>query len=306
MSAGVEQARSDRPGTAILLVMGAVICFTCIDTCAKFLVQTLPPMEVVFFRYVGHFLVVSSLYLPVQGRTLLHANRLPLQLARAITLMCGTLLNFLALQFLPLAVTSSIFFASPLIVCALSVPFLGERVGPRRWAAIAIGFIGILIIVRPGLGALHWAWLLSIASTGCAAVYMILTRMIAGIDSTETSQFYTSGLATVVMLPLALTVWVWPEGTIEIALCAAIGCFGMIGHQMLTVAHRFAPASTIAPFTYIQIIWMTASGYWVFGNVPDAWVFVGAGIVVASGLYMWLRERQLGKATTAVRPLLPK
>lgn len=302
MSAGLEKARSDQPGAAILLMLGAVMCFTGIDTCAKYLVQTLPPMQVVFFRYLGHFIIVAAIFLPLEGRTLLHANRPKVQIARAVALLGATLLNFLALQFLPLAVTSAIFFASPLIICALSVPFLGEQVGPRRWAAIAAGFIGILIIVRPGLGALHWAWLLSIASTFCAAVYMILTRMVAGVDSTETSLFYTGGIATIVMLPFALAVWVWPDGAVEIALCTLIGIFGMIGHQMVTVAHRFAPASTIAPFSYIQIIWMTASGYVVFGNVPDIWVFAGAAIVTASGLYMWLRERRLGKATTAVNP----
>ena len=232
---------------------------------------------------------------------MLHANQPKTQILRASFLLGSTMLNFLALQYLQLGVTSAIFFTVPLIVCALSVPFLGETVGPRRWAAIFVGLIGVIIIVRPGLGALHWAWLLSIGACFSAASYMILTRKLAGVDSTETSQFYVGLVAMVVMAPLAISVWVWPSGQLEIFLCVIIGFFGWLGHQCLTIAHRFAPASLLSPFTYTQILWMVASGYFIFGNIPDQWVFIGASIVIASGLYMWLRERKLGRVETALQ-----
>jgi len=301
MSAAQETPRSDQPGKGILLTLCALLCFTGIDTCAKLLVETIPPLEVVFFRYFGHFVIMASIYLPLRGVSILHANRPKLQVVRAFCLLASTLLNFLALQYLQLGVTSAIFFTIPLLVCALSVPFLGETVGPRRWAAIIVGLIGVLIIVRPGLGALHWAWLLSIGACFGAAAYMILTRKLAGIDSTDTSQFYVGLIAMIVMAPLAVSVWVWPSGMLEMALCTIIGFFGWLGHQCLTIAHRFAPASLLSPFTYTQILWMVASGYIVFGNIPDIWVFVGASIVIASGLYVWLRERQLAKPAAEVQ-----
>jgi len=304
MSTANETPRSDQPGRGILLTIMALLCFTGIDTCAKLLVETLPALEVVFLRYFGHFVIMAAIYLPLRGASILHANRPKLQVVRALCLMCSTLLNFLALQYLQLGVTSAIFFTIPLIVCALSVPFLGETVGPRRWAAIFVGLIGVIIIVRPGLGALHWAWLLSIGACISAASYMILTRKLAGVDSTETSQFYVGGVAMVVMTPLALSVWIWPSGQMEIILCIVIGFLGWLGHQCLTIAHRFAPASLLSPFTYLQILSMVASGYFIFNAIPDMWVFVGAGIVIISGLYMWLRERQLGRAETALqRPI---
>lgn len=302
MSGPDPEPQVENPGAAILLMFGAVMCFTAIDTCAKFLVQTLPPLEVVFFRYLGHFLIVAAVFLPLQGRTLFATAHLPKQILRALFLLSSTVFNFLALQFLPLAVTSAIFFIIPLLVCALSVPFLGERVGPRRWAAIVVGLIGVMIVVRPGLGALHWAWVLSMAASLSAASYMIMTRKLAGLDSTETSQLYAGMIAVVALFPFALSVWQWPGTGLEIVLCSMIGFFGWLGHQMLTTAHRFAAASVLAPFSYTQIVWMTASGYVVFGNIPDRWVFIGAGIVIASGLYMWMRERQLGKTTTAAVP----
>ncbi len=274
----------------------AFLCFTGIDSCAKALAETLPAFEVVFFRYLGHVIIVSAAFFPAQGMGLLKANKTGFQIARACTLMVGTSFNFIALAYLPLAVTSAIFFLSPLMICALSVPFLGERVGPRRWAAILVGFLGILIIVRPGVGEVHWAWLLSFGATLCASIYMMLTRVIAGEDSTETSQFYASFIPACAMLPIALWVWVWPSSPLEITLVLLIGFFGWAGHQFATIAHRMAPASTLAPFVYTQIIWMTGAGYFFFGDVPDIWVFVGAIVVIGSGLYVWLRERELGKA----------
>lgn len=301
LSAANETPRSDQPGRGILLTLLALLCFTGIDTCAKLLVETLPALEVVFFRYFGHFVIMAAIYLPLRGVSILHANRPKTQVLRALCLMGSTLMNFLALQYLQLGVTSAIFFTIPLIVCALSVPMLGETVGPRRWAAILVGLIGVIIIVRPGLGALHWAWLLSIGACFGASFYMILTRKLAGIDSTETSQFYVGFVSMIVMAPLASTVWIWPSATLEIVLCVIIGFLGWLGHQCLTVAHRFAPASLLSPFTYTQILWMVASGYFIFGNIPDIWVFIGASIVIASGLYMWLRERQLGRAETALQ-----
>ncbi len=304
MSTGHHALRTDRRGRGIAFMLCAFLCFTGIDTSAKLLAETLPAFQVVFFRYIGHVLIVSAFFLPLQGLGLLKANRTGIQILRAAILVVGTSFNFFALAYLPLAVTSAIFFLTPLMICALSVPFLGEKVGPRRWAAILIGFLGIVIIVRPGVGEVHWAWLLSLGATFCASVYMMLTRVIAGEDTTETSQFYASFIPACAIFPIALWVWVWPSGVVEITLVILIGFFGWAGHQCAIIAHRMAPASTLAPFVYTQILWMTGAGYLFFNDVPDVWVFAGAAIVIASGLYIWLRELQLQKTPRTASPVM--
>ncbi|MEM9736500.1 MAG: DMT family transporter [Pseudomonadota bacterium] len=287
----------DRRLRAIGLMVLAFLCFTGIDTSAKWLVTEgdLPAMQVVFVRYLGHLAMVLAIFLPQDGLGLFRSHKPRLSLWRAVFLMLSTAFNFAALQFLPLTMTIAIFFASPLMICALSIPMLGERVGWRRWAAIAVGFAGILIVVRPGIGDVHWAVLLSLTATTCASLYIVLTRKMAGVDATETQQVYAAGVATCCLLPLALMDWRWPGESIDWLPFVAIGFFGWAGHQCLTIAHRFAPASVLAPFVYIQILFMTASSVWIFGSSPDIWVLVGASVVMASGLYIWLRERQLGE-----------
>ena len=285
----------DRRLFAITLMMGAFICFTGIDSSAKWLVTEggMSSNAAVFIRYLGHFVMVLAIYWPQSGSGLVRSHNLPLTLWRAIFLMLSTACNFAALQYLPLTLTISIFFAAPLIICALSIPILGERVGWRRWAAICVGFIGILIVVRPGVGDVHWAVIFSLMAVCCASVYMVLTRKMAGVDATETQQFYAAGVATLCILPFALADWSWPVAMADWLAFGLIGFFGWAGHQCLTIAHRYAPASTLAPFVYVQIIFMTLSSWWIFGNTPDIWVLIGASVVMASGLYIWLRERQL-------------
>jgi drug/metabolite transporter (DMT)-like permease len=296
MSAHVRP-REDRRLLGIGLALVGYTCFTIIDSCAKWLTQHggLPTMEVVFIRYAAQMLLVLALFLPSRGRTLARTEKLPLELVRALALLGSTILNFLAIQFLPLTITASIMFTSPLILVALSIPLLGETVGWRRWLAILVGFVGVLIIVRPGTGAFHPAVLLSLAAASCGALYMLLTRKLAGVDSVSTQQFYVGLVSTTLMLPFALGGWVWPQDPATWFAFGLIGVAAFTGHQVITIAHRFAPASVLAPFSYVQIISMTASSWIVFNQPPEMWLFVGAPIVTASGLYIWLRERQLGK-----------
>jgi drug/metabolite transporter (DMT)-like permease len=202
----------------------------------------------------------------------------------------------MALKFLPLTVSGSIFFTQPLILCALSIPLLGEQVGWRRWVAIVIGFVGVLVIVRPGTAAFHPAIILSLLAATFGALYMLLTRKLAGIDSTTTQQFYAGLVATVCAAPFAIGGWAWPADAPGWFAFVLIGIAALVGHQFLTTAHRFAPASVLAPFGYLQIIFMITSSWLIFQQPPDVWIFLGAPIVIASGLYIWLRERQLAKA----------
>jgi drug/metabolite transporter (DMT)-like permease len=282
----------DRRLLAIGLALGAFLGFTGIDTCAKWLVEAgLPTTEVVFVRYLGHLVLVVVFAFPAGGRRLVSSASPGAEVLRGCFLLVGTILNFWALRYLPLTTTSAIFFTSPLWICLLSIPLLGEHVGPRRWAAILVGFGGVLVVTRPWAADAHWAAILSVGAAACAAFYSILTRRLAGRDSTATQQFYAAAIATLGTAPLALVEWIWPTGAVGWTLFCLIGVFGWGGHQLLTVAHRLAPATVIAPFVYIQILYMAASGWIVFGDVPDGWVITGAGIVIASGLYIWLRER---------------
>ena len=291
----------DRRLLGIGLALMGYACFTVIDSCAKWLtLHGLPTMEVVFIRYAGQLLLVVALFAPREGRALLTTRAPLLELARALALLGSTIFNFLAILYLPLTITASIMFTSPLILVALSIPMLGEKVGWRRWLAVLIGFAGVLIIVRPGTGAFHPAVGLSLAAAACGAFYLLLTRRLAGVDGVATQQFYAGLIAAVAIAPFALGGWSWPADGGSWAAFVLIGVAALTGHQLITLAHRFAPASVLAPFSYVQIITMTASSWLVFNQPPEVWLYVGAPIVIGSGLYIWLRERQLGK-----HPLVP-
>lgn len=286
----------DRRLLGIGLVLVGYFCFTIIDSCAKWLsLAGLPTTEVVFVRYAGQLILVSALFLPTRGAALLVTRAPWLEVLRGLCLLGSTIANFFALKFLPLTVTGSIAFTMPLILCALSIPLLGEHVGWRRWLAILVGFVGVLIIVRPGTGAFHPAVFLSLLGAMFSALYMLLTRKLAGVDSVTTQQFYAGLVATICIAGFAVGGWTWPMDVAAWIAFGLIGVAALVGHQFLTTAHRYAPASVLAPFGYFQIIFMTASSWFIFNQPPDVWIFIGAPIVIASGLYIWLRERQLAK-----------
>lgn len=277
---------------------GALVCFSCLDTTAKWLNHSIHPVMTVWARYAVSVVLVSLFINPLSTPGLLRTRRPWLQGIRSVLLLVSTGLNFVALQYLQLSETISIMFATPLLVALVSGPILGEWVGPRRMAAIGIGFLGVLIVARPGLGGMHPAALLSLAGTACYAFYGISTRILAASDSSETTMFY-SGLAGVLLVtPVLPFVWSTPPSALGWALMGLLGFFGAIGHWLLITAHARAPASVLAPFIYTQIVWMIAFGYFVFGDVPDKWTLIGASVVIASGLYLLYRER--------VRHLEPK
>jgi drug/metabolite transporter (DMT)-like permease len=221
----------------------------------------------------------------------LRTRRLPLQLLRSFLLLASTFCNFLALKYLQLVETQSIIFATPLLVALLAAPLLGERIGWQRMTAIGVGFIGILVITRPGLGTMHPAALLSLAGSVSYAFYNIVTKMLASSDSVATTTLYSSFAGIVLLTPVLPWLWSTPSSPLVWLLLATTGFYGGFGHWLLVLAHARAPAAILAPFIYSQIIWMLALGYIVFGDWPDSWTFVGAGIVIASGLYLLSRER---------------
>jgi drug/metabolite transporter (DMT)-like permease len=287
--------------TGILLMTASMVVFTSLDTAAKHLTQDLPPAVAVFGRYVVAFLISLAVLLRAGGFGLLATRHPVLQAFRGVLLMLSTILNFMAMMHLQLAQTSAIFFTIPLWVCALSVPILGEHVGWRRWLAVVVGFLGVLVIMRPGSDSFHWAMLLSVASSFCGAVYNIVTRKVGARDRAETSLFYVGFIGALAAAAPLPAFWQTPVG-VQWLLIVFMGLAGAVGHLMLIQAHRLAPASALAPFLYTQIVWMIIAGYLFFGDVPDFWTLAGAAIVVASGLVVFAREASLGKMRDVPAP----
>jgi drug/metabolite transporter (DMT)-like permease len=280
--------------TGIALMCGAVATFSCLDATGKYLLGQMDPLQVVWARYFGAFLLALLFLNPVNTPGMMVTRRPWLQIGRSALLLLSTALNFFALRYLQLDEALSILFATPFIVAVLSVPMLGESIGWRRWTAIGVGFLGVLLVARPGLGGLHPAAMLSVGSAVCYSLYSISTRHLARTDSSETTLFYTNLVGALAMLPIVAFVWTTPSSYFHILLMVLIGAFGSFGHYLLIRGHRLAPASTLAPFIYTQIVWTTALGFLVFGDVPHYWTIVGGLTVVASGLYLLNRERKVG------------
>ena len=278
--------------TGIGLISLTYVLFTLLDGSAKWLVQSVPVLVVVWLRFLTQTLLASALLFPMRGLALVRTRHLRWHVVRGLMFCAMTGINFWALQYLQLTVTGSIFFTVPILIALMSAPLLGERMDAKRWAAILIGFAGVLVIVRPGSAAFHPAMLLSIVNAVLYAAFNLMTRKLAAYDPPETIQFLPAVVASVVLAPFALAAWESPQGWFEWLLLCLMGVFGGTGHYLLAVAHRYAPASTLAPFLYQQILYMALFGYLVFGSVPDAAVGIGAAIVISSGLYLFARERR--------------
>jgi drug/metabolite transporter (DMT)-like permease len=262
-------ARTETRGrlVGIALICAALLCFAMLDATAKWLNRTVDPLLTVWARYAVSVVLVGLFANPWTKPGVLRTSRPGLQIGRSILLFLSTAANFVALQYLQLAETLSILFAAPLIVALLAGPLLGERAGTERLIAIAVGFIGVLVVTRPGFGT-HPAIFLSMAGT----------------------LFYSGLAGFIVMMPILPMVWTQPDALTTFLLLMT-GFYGAFGHWLLILAHARAPAPVLAPFIYTQMIWMLILGYVVFGDWPTAPTLVGAGIVICSGLYLLSRER---------------
>lgn len=276
-----------------------VAFFACLDTIAKFLGTMMDPLEVAWARYTSAFVLTLFVSNPVAQPGLMKTKRPVLQVVRALLLVSSTVLNFFALHWLQLDEALSIIFTYPFIVAIVSGPILGEWLGWRRWTAIGVGFCGVLLITRPGLGGFNPGAMLSLASVICYGFYGVLTRVVSRTDSNQTSLFYNNAIGALVMLPVIPFVWTMPQNWKIAALLVGIGLLGSIGHFFMISAHKLAPASVLSPFIYTQLVWVMILGYLVFDHVPTRWTLMGATIVIGSGLYLLYRERYLGKNTTS-------
>ena len=278
--------------TGIALMCGAVALFAVLDTTAKYLSAQMPTAQIVAARYLTAFVLAFALVNPVTHPRLAVTRRPSMQIIRSVLMLATTVLNFIAVRYLQLDQTLSIMFSAPFIVALLAGPFLGERLDWRRWTAICVGFCGVLLVTRPGLGGIHPAALLMVGAALCYAVYGIMTRALARTDSNETTLFYTNLVGAIVMVPVLPFVWTPPQDPFSWVLTVIMGFLGGLGHYLLILGHRLAPASVLSPFIYSQMIWMITLGYLVFGDVPNRWTLAGAAVVIASGLYLIHRERR--------------
>jgi drug/metabolite transporter (DMT)-like permease len=277
---------------AILLTLATSIGFAAMNGTNKYLTLDYPVIEVVWGRFtfatIGILLVAA--WRP-GWRALVRTARPGIQALRSALMISSTLLFIGALSVLPLAEVEAINFAGPFFVVALSAPLLRERVPGVLWIAVIIGFVGVLVIIRPGAGVLSWAALMPVGVAFLYAVFQIVTRRIGGADSAITSLFYSGLLGLVVASLAAPFVWRWPDlkGWL---LMAQAGLLAAGSHFMLIKALDLAPASLLQPFTYTQLVAAVIIGYVVFGNVPDLWTWIGSAIVVGSGLYVLWRQRR--------------
>lgn len=282
--------------TAIGLMLLALAFFSTLDTAAKWLAtrEGIPVMQLSWLRFLVQFLGLLIL-VPALGlmslESLFTTNKFAKQIVRSTLMAATTLFNFLALQYLRLDQTITIVFLAPLVVAALAGPLLGEWVGWRRAIAIAVGFAGILIAVRPGFGDVHPAVIYSFLAMAAYALFMLLTRHLAPYDPPLVTLFFSMFVGTLFGAPVALLQWVWPDSWTTWALLLSLGLLGGTGHFLFILAYSRAPASAISPFLYAQLITMVAMGYLVFGDVPDLWTMIGASVIIASGIYLIHRER---------------
>jgi drug/metabolite transporter (DMT)-like permease len=289
----------DDPVGGILLLLSALLIFSCSDATAKYLSAELPVVEIVWLRYIVFVLML----LPGcwrSGSAAFSTNRLSLQLLRGTGLLASGLLFVSSLPFLPLADATTIGFASPLFITALSIPMLGEEVGIRRWAAIMIGLIGVVIVMRPGIGAFQPAAILPVLSALAWAVAIILTRKMSATESTLTTLSYSAGSALILTSAMVPFLWVTPS-LAQLGLALLYGLFATIGQWLVVLAYNRAGASVLAPLSYSQLVWAASLGFLVFGTEPDRWTLAGAAVIIASGLYTAHRERVRARERQASR-----
>jgi drug/metabolite transporter (DMT)-like permease len=274
----------------IALICLAVLIFTVLDTAAKYASQHVPTLEVVWARYALNLLFAIVALRPWAFPADYRTRRPGMQIVRGLFLLSSTVFNFMALRYLQLAEAVSITFAAPLLVTAFAGPLLGEWAGPRRWAAIIAGFIGVLIILEPHPAHFRIEALLSVGAAISYAGYSLTTRLLAGTESPGALLIYSALISTVLLTPVLPVVGTVPPDWLVAGALVVTGLMGAVGHWFLILANRNAPAMVLAPFAYTQIVWMVIAGYVVFGDWPGPSTFLGAAIVVASGLYILYRE----------------
>ena len=302
----------------MICAVGAALAFSLNDMTIKFLSTGYPLHQIVLARSCVAFILVLAIIIPLDGgRAALRTKRPGMHMLRGLFVVLANSLFFMAIAAMPLADATAVFFVSPLVITVFSVFFLGETVGPRRWAAVAVGLIGVMVIVRPTSESFQVAALLSMASAVFYALLHIFTRRLGVTEKASTMAIYIQAMFIVVSIAFGLIAgdgrfapedqpslrfllgpWVWPTQG-DFAIMAALGAFSAVGGYLISQAYRVSEAGLIAPFEYVALVMSIFWGYVVFSEVPDAFAITGIALILASGLYLAFREAQLGKRPSA-------
>ena len=298
-----SQVLIDRPLVAMGLFSLAMMIFSSTDGAAKYLSSEIAPQQIIFLRYVI-VLTLILLFSIYQGRRNLFKTEQPkLQILRGLCMAFSGLLIYFGLKHLPLELCAAISFVSPLFVTALSIPLLGERVGLRRWIAVLIGLLSVLIILRPGGASFQLAMLLPLGASLCWATGLTLTRLMRDREQALPVLAWSSLVGVVVLAPLVWSVWLTPNAS-QWTILILLGVFNGLGQYLVIRAFMLASASLLAPFSYSLIIWSMLIGLVVFNSFPDTITLVGTAILIAAGLYIWNREKVTSTPSTPVEASL--
>lgn len=279
----------------ILFMCATALFFPLMGGFAKLLGRDYSSLQVSWARAFGHILFLLAAFLPRYGLGLLRTRRPLVQLLRSALLFTSNLAHFFAITLIPLAKAASISLTSPLIVALLAWPMLGERTTPSRVAALLVGFAGVLVVIRPGTEVFHWASLFVVLSATCYAVYQILTRRVAGMDSPETSAIWSSVVGAFGMLLVVPFVWRTPTALLDLFMFCGMGMLGALGHYCVARALNHAPANIVSPFQYCQLVGSVGIGWVIFGDWPDLGTWAGAAVIIAAGLWLgWSQTRSRG------------
>ena len=281
----------------VLLGIGFIclagLAFPVMGGFAKILGADYSTLQVSWARAFGHVVFMLAAFLPRFGLAMLRTRRPGVQFIRSCALFTSNLCFFYAITFIPIAEAASISLAAPLIVALLAWPMLGEPTTRGRVVALAVGFAGVLIVIRPGTAVFQWASVFVLASATSYGLYQILTRRIAGIDSPETSAIYSSFVGAFGMLLVMPFVWRTPASLADLALFCGTGALGAFGHYCIARALAYAPANVVSPFQYFQLLGSVAVGWLLFNDLPDAGTWLGAAIIVGAGLHIgWSQTRK--------------
>jgi drug/metabolite transporter (DMT)-like permease len=281
----------------ILLMCAGVSLFPFMNAAVKLLAQNYPVAEIVWARFTGHLIIMLIVFLPLYRWGLLRTRRPVVQIGRSLLMLISNLVFVAAIARVPLATASAIGFTSPLIVTALSAPLLHEIVGWRRWSAVLVGFGGALMVIRPGNRVLDPAVLLLLLSSLAYALYQIATRWVSRYDGAATGIVFAALLGSLVMSFVLPFTFVLPRTAFDALLLCCLGLLGGSGHYLIIRAFQLGPAVVMAPLGYVELVGSAILGYVIFSNFPDLWTLVGAGVIIASGIYIAWRERQRRKSS---------
>jgi drug/metabolite transporter (DMT)-like permease len=264
-----------------------------IDVCGKYLGQQgVPVFQLVWGRFFFGMVFTLPIALKVVGASALKPSHPLLQASRAALLILGTAFFFWALKYLPIADTLAIFFVQPILVTALSPFILGEHVGVRRWITVLIGFVGVLVIIRPGFQALNPGVFFALGAGGVSALYILLTRHLTGSVSPIVTTFQTSAIGALALSAAMPFIW-YSVSLHQWLLLAALGFFAILGHYLITKAYNYGEASLLSPLGYTEMVTAVIFGWYFFGDFPDNWTFLGVAILISCAIYISWRERQL-------------